>query len=244
MASSKLGIVAIATVFGLFIGMGVKQTLNQRVIEAEKIVLKGQNGTMIELSCESDPVIKMVNSAGHTASEITLSDTGEGVISLNDPVGRNRIQVQGGSSPAVYMKNESGEIVGAFLMLQDGGSAIGLADRDGDVAALIRGGGSPSLSLFQKSSEPNIALGINQNTPHLLVTSKTSKDSLVVHGGETTSLLFVDDKGDVSVFLSKHGLYQGKQQEGGSETKKPNESKVFTWQDLETPLEDFKLSPR
>lgn len=241
MASSRAGIALIATTFGLFIGMGVTQMRSPKAIEAETILLKRPGGGSIELSVEAAPTIKMTNSSGQITQEMAIGANGESLLTLHDHEGRGRIQMQGGGQPAIYLKSESGEIIGAMLTLQDGGAAVGLADRDGDVAALVRGGGSPSVSLFQKSAEPHVAMGVNQNVPHLLVTSKKNQDSLVIHGGDTTSLLFVDKQGDVSVFLSKYGLYQDNSEKEKKQDNASKDSKIFTWRDLGFSFDGKKL---
>lgn len=176
----------------------------------------------------------------HQLVEISIVEESKPMISLKDEANVSRMQIQGGNSPAIFMKNPQSEIIATMLTLGDGGAAVGLADKDGDVASFMRGGSTPSISFFQKSVEPNVALGISKGVPHLLVSSPSTKDNLVIHGGEPTSVLFVDEKGEIPVLLSKHGLFQGKKQE--PQSNKTNEEKLFTWEELLEPLKDVKLN--
>ena len=176
----------------------------------------------------------------HQVVEISIIEQSKPMISLKDEMGVSRMQIQGGNSPAIFMKNPQNEIIGTMLTLGDGGAALGLADKEGDVAAFMRGGTTPSISFFQKSVEPSVALGISKGIPHLLVSSPTTKDNLVIHGGDPTSVIFVDEKGEIPVLLSKHGLFQGKKSE--PQSNKPKEEKLFTWEELLEPLKDMKLN--
>ncbi|MDN3507474.1 MAG: hypothetical protein P0S94_00980, partial [Simkaniaceae bacterium] len=84
----------------------------------------------------------------------------------------------------------------------------------------------------------DIALGISKSVPHLLLTSKKTKDTAIFHGGDTASLFFADEQGNVSLFLSKDGLYQGKKEE--KKEKKGPPGKIFTWDPEQNPLKDLK----
>jgi len=195
--------------------MGVKTGVHEKVVETEKLIIKGDG------------------------NQIVLEGGG---IQILDSSGNPRVELTGGESPAIYLRSENGEITGAMLTMQDGGTAVGLADANGNVAALLRGGETPSISLFQDATQPNIALGIAKDTPHFLLTSKKSHDSVLVHGGETTSLLFVDAAGQVPVFLSKHGVFQGKQNSEESAKEDKNEGKMFTWEEVTGKLGDLKIN--
>lgn len=177
------------------------------------------------------------------AFEITLADESKPILSLKDSKGVSRMQLQGGDTPALFLKNPQNEIIGTMLSLSDGGAALGLADKEGDVATFVRGGSTPSISFFQKSAEPSAALGISKGVPHLLVYSASTKDNLVLHGGEPTSLLFVEEGGDIPVLLSKHGLFQGKKSDkSDKQSNQPKDEKIFTWDDLLDTAKDFKLN--
>lgn len=256
---------------GSSIGMGsvlllsLKPSTNANEAELQKLTLKspdGKSSIVFDVSSGS-PTVKFFDKMGYVNMEliggdmpsitmksskqkemiqIALLEEGNPVVSLKDDAGVSRMQLQGGGSPAIFLKNSQNEIIGTMLTIQDGGAAVGLADKDGDVAAFLRGGASPSISFFQKSTEPLAAIGISQKVPHLLVTSPTTKDNLVLHGGDPTSVLFVDDQGDIPVLLSKHGLFQGKKQ--SNQTQSSTEEKIFTWEELLNSLKDIKLNKR
>lgn len=243
--------------------MGSKPAGAVQELELQKIVLKGSNGSMILDASAGAPTVRFIDASGKTTMQllggdnpsvslytqkqnemiqIALVEEGNPVISLKDGSGVSRMQFQGGDAPAVFLKNGNNEIIATMLTLQDGGAAVGLADKDGDVAAFMRGGASPSISFFQKSTEPLAAIGISQKVPHLLVTSPATRDNLVLHGGDPTSVLFVDEQGEIPVLLSKHGLFQGKKQ--ASPAQSSAEEKIFTWDELLNPLRDVKLNKR
>lgn len=234
-------------------------------IEIQKIILKSPDGrTCMVLDASTGyPVVKFMDKTGNSNMElvggdlpsvtmknakqqeivqISIIDQENSVIGLKDASGIARLQFQGGNAPAVFLRNAQNEVIATMLTMQDGGAAVGLADKDGDVAAFMRGGASPSVSFFQKSVEPLAAIGISQHVPHILVTSPTTKDNLVLHGGDPTSVLFVDDKGEIPVLLSKHGLFQGKKQ--SNSTQSSTDEKIFTWDELINPLQDTKLNKR
>jgi hypothetical protein len=253
------------SLFILIVTLSLNSKPRQSVLEADKIVLKTPEGKpalvldassgvakvtflnnsekiQMELTGGDSPNISLRDSQENEMMQISMVEDNSVVLALKDKNEISRVQIQGGGQPAYFLKNEKNEITATLLTLQDGGTALGLADKDGDVSAFLRGGQTPSISFFQKSVEPSVALGISKNIPHLLVASPTTKDNLVLHGGEPTSVLFVDDKGDIPVLLSKHGLFQGKRQQ--TQTEPSSEEKIFTWENLVNPLEDLKLKKR
>ena len=178
-------------------------------IEANRIVLKGKNGT---------PNI------------VLQGDDENTLMTFNDSNGNIRLQLQGGAFPALIMKNEEREIVGTFFPLKDGGAAVGLGDREGNMATFIRGGSSPMMNFYHESSQPNIAMGIANELPHFVMIPKEGQEGVLIHGNAPASLLFIDENGEVPVSLSRYGLYQPT--EG-----KTSEGKVFSFdiQKLLTP---------
>lgn len=234
-------------------------------LECQKLIIKGPDGkpAIILDATGSMPTISLLDkkgeanvflSGGETPLMCIKNRNQEEAISLiidkeqtpmlvfKDKKNLARMQIQGGESPAIFLKNQNNEIVGTMLLLQDGGAAVGLADKEGDVAAFMRGGYSPSVSFFRKSVEPTAAVGISQNVPHFLLSSPSTNDSIILHGGDPTSVLFVDDKGEVPVLLSKHGLFQGKEESSAKEEKQ--DGKIFTKDDFIHPLKDTKLNVR
>jgi hypothetical protein len=270
MKSRYLSIAAIGCAIGVggFFLLSVQQpgaSNTPKQIEVQQITFKGPDGRtcMILDASTGSPVVKFMNKAGKAnmqliggemptislsnsqqqdVIQITLVDEENSLIGLKDTSGIARLQLQGGNVPAIFLRNQQNEVVATMLTMQDGGAAVGLADKDGDVAAFMRGGSSPSISFYNKSVEPLTAIGISQQVPHLLVTSPTTKDNLVLHGGDPTSVLFVDDKGEIPVLLSKHGLFQGKKQSNSSQSS--GDEKIFTWGELLNPLTDIKLNKR
>lgn len=201
---------------------------------------KGQ--PQLELSSAESGAIKIKNKKGADVFILSLDKDEAPTLLMKDQNQLTRMQIQGGDSPSIFIRNRQNEVVATMLLLQDGGAAVGLADKEGDVAAFMRGGVSPSLSFYQKSIEPMAAVGISQQVPHLLITSPATKDNLVLHGGDPTSVLFVDDKGDVPILLSKNGLFQGKKEP--SPTKEQKDDKIFTLEDFINPLKNKKLNER
>ena len=169
-------------------------------IEANRIVLKGKNGT---------PNI------------ILQGDDENTLMTFNDSNGNIRLQLQGGSFPALIMKNEEEEIVGTFFPLKDGGAAVGLGDREGNMATFIRGGSSPMMNFYHGSSQPNIAMGIANELPHFVMIPKEGQEGVLIHGNAPASLLFIDENGKVPVSLSRYGLHQPTED-------KTSEGKVFS----------------
>ncbi|MCB1085161.1 MAG: hypothetical protein KDK60_03570 [Chlamydiia bacterium] len=156
-------------------------------LEAHRIVLKGERGT---------PNIILQGDDQHT------------LMTFHDAEGNVRLQMQGGTFPALIMKNEEQEIVGTFFPLKDGGAAVGLGDREGNMATFIRGGMSPMLSFFHQSAEPNLAMGIGKELPHIVMVPRDGSGGLLIHGNTPPSLLFVNEKGEIPVTLSAQGLQQ------------------------------------
>lgn len=173
------------------------------ILEGSRLILRGANG---------NPNI------------ILQGDDENTVMILNDREGNIRLQFQGGSFPAMIMKNENQEIVGTFFPLKDGGAAVGLGDREGNMATFIRGGTSPMMNFYYQSNEPNLAMGIANELPHLIMVPTKGQGGMLIHGNAPTSLLFIDEQGKIPVSLSRYGLYQQ-----GSEEKEVEGEKDFSF---------------
>jgi len=187
-------------------------------LEASRIVLRGENGV---------PSIIMQGDAENT------------LLTLNDQEGNVRLQLQGGAFPALIMKNEQQEIVGTFFPLRDGGAAVGLGDAEGNMATFIRGGSSPTMSFYQQSNEPNLALGISNHLPHFVIFPIAGKEGMLIHGNAPTSLLFIDEKGEIPVSLSRHGLFQA---QGEKEAAPSEDKKIFSsWDELKQTLKQIDV---
>jgi len=81
------------------------------------------------------------------------------------------------------------------------------------MATFIRGGSAPLMNFYHGSDEPNIAMGISNNIPHFMIVPSESHEGLLIHGDTPTSLFFIDEKGEIPVSLSRHGLYQAKKED-------------------------------
>ena len=188
-------------------------------IEASRIVLRGESGA---------------------PSIILQGDDENTLMTLNDKEGNVRLQLQGGAFPALIMKNEAQEIVGTFFPLKDGGAAVGLGDAEGNMATFIRGGSSPTMSFYQQSNEPNLAMGISNHLPHFVIFPIAGKEGMLIHGNAPTSLLFIDENGEIPVSLSRHGLFQGKAKEEEASPKQ-EEGKIFSsWDELKKTLKQIE----
>lgn len=185
-------------------------------LEANRIVLRGESGV---------------------PTMILQGDDENTLMTLNDLNGNIRLQLQGGNFPAVIMKSAEQEIVGTFFPLKDGGAAVGLGDRDGNMATFIRGGSSPMMNFYHESNEPNIAMGIANNLPHFIIVPTQSHEGMLIHGEAPASLLFIDEKGEIPVSLSRHGLYQSGKEKEQTEEKDPCGKVFSSWHELKEQIE-------
>ncbi|MGE0198102.1 MAG: hypothetical protein AB7N99_00590 [Simkaniaceae bacterium] len=185
-------------------------------LEVNRIVLRGASGV---------------------PTMVLQGDDENTLMTLNDSQGNVRLQLQGGNFPALIMKSSDQEIIGTFFPLKDGGAAVGLGDREGNMATFIRGGSSPMMNFYHESSEPNIAMGIANDLPHFIIVPTQSHEGMLIHGDAPTSLLFIDEKGEIPVSLSRHGLYQaGNGKEAVEE--KSSAGKVFSsWHEIKEQME-------
>jgi len=140
-----------------------------------------------------------------------------------------RLHLQGGASPGIFLRNEKSKTVGSWTVLSDGGGGFGLADSQGSAATILRGGSSPSVSFFSPQNEPIAAMGVIQKVPHLLISGPVGNEGILLHGGSPSSLVFVDEVGKVKILISKHGIFQGKEEP--KEGAKKKENKVFSFDD-------------
>ncbi|MCB1067477.1 MAG: hypothetical protein KDK56_04765 [Simkania sp.] len=206
-------LICLLTVFG----WNMFHDSSSETLEASRIVLRGENGV---------PSIIMQGDAENT------------LLTLNDQEGNVRMQLQGGAFPALIMKNEAQEIVGTFFPLRDGGAAIGLGDAEGNMATFIRGGSSPTMSFYQQSTEPNLAMGISNHLPHFVMFPMAGREGMLIHGNAPTSVLFIDENGEIPVSLSRHGLFQTQGEK--ESTKGSGEDKIFSsWDELKKTLKQM-----
>lgn len=213
--------------------------------QLEELVIKGTKG-IIKISVENGlPSIGIYDSQGNKqtliqenqlmtygnnnqiASHLGVTDDGTGNIRLADSEQKTRLLMQGGQTPGIFLKNGNNKTVGSWAMLQDGGTGIGLGDGQGRAASVIRGGATPSVSFFNAQSEPMAALGMIQHVPHMLIAGPMGNEGILIHGGKPSSMVVVDEGGKIKILISKHGVFQGKEQQPGGRAKK-KENKVFS----------------
>lgn len=202
----------------LIFGVWQWKGLLSDTIEASRIILRDKNGV---------PSIIMQGDGENT------------LLTLNDNEGNVRMQLQGGSFPAMIMKNKNQEVIGTFFPLKDGGAAVGLGDAEGNMATFVRGGSSPTMSFYEQSKEPNLAIGISNHLPHLAIFPVGGREGMLIHGNAPTSLLFIDENGEVPLSLSRHGLFQFQEKKEGMSDQ---ESRVFSsWEELKKNLKTPKV---
>ena len=189
MKFNRFLIVLNLALMGFFVAYVATDYLNHSIV-TEKITLKSSSGEIL--------------------LEMGAQEEG-GVIALLDKQGVVRLQLQGGNTPAVMLSGPDQTLIGTLFTLQDGGAALGLGDQGGDVATFVRGGSSPNIAFYQNSAEPNLALGISGSIPHLMLMPKSKEDKFLIHGGSPTTLLFVNENGEIPIALSKYGLNQTKE---------------------------------
>ncbi len=198
--------------------------------------LRDQNQQpLISLSGSDNPSMLM-KSGGKSQLEMVATNNGA-MVKFNDTEGQPRVQLQGGSSPGVYLREEKGEVIGSFIGLKSGGAAIGLGNSNGDIAAFLRGGQNPSLSFFQDDKEPDVILGIAEKAPHLIMSKNKKREGVLIYGGSPSSMLFVNERGEIPVILSKHGLLQNRAASSKEKKEKKND-KFYSWEEFEDPLKD------
>lgn len=209
-----------ALIFVVLLGVVYLNFRQQGVIEARRIILRGENG---------QPNLILQGDNEHT------------LITLNDKEGKVRLQLQGGEFPALLIKNGEEEVVGTFFPLQEGGTAIGLGDLQGRLSTFIKGGSSPGVSFFHHSNQPTISLGIADNLPHLLLVPTSGQEGMLLHGNAPASLLFIDEKGKVQLSLSRFGLYQEEKEEKEGDPS-IQEGEVFSsWDALKSKVDPLQM---
>lgn len=160
-------------------------------------------------SAHETNTFSLITGNGRPQVEFFATQEGGSLI-LRDARGVDRIHLQGGETAAIMLKNSKGELVGTLFTGQDDAGTIGLGDAEGNVSSMMRGGSDPSIGFFRGAVYPSLSLGISDGIPHVLFFSPNN-EQLVLHGGATNSLLFIDEKGEVPLALTKEGLKQNKE---------------------------------
>lgn len=149
-------------------------------------------------------------------------------ISISDEKGKTKIYFNG---TGVYLKNNNDKIIGSFTILADGGGGFGLADSEGMASSILRGGNNPSLALFGNKPEPVAAFGVIQSVPHLLVSADNGSEGVLLHGGQRSGMMVLDEAGQLKVFICKDGIYQGKQETWYKDSEPPKKEKFFSYKE-------------
>lgn len=192
-----------------------------------RIVMNGGKTPDITMLSPNNQVIASLEAPGNGAfAQFKLSDGG-----------LPRVQMQGGSTPGLFLMSDKNKTIASWTVLTDGGGGLGLADASGNAATILRGGLSPSVSFFSPQNEPMAALGVIQKVPHLLISGPVGNEGILIHGGTPSSMVVVDEAGKVKILISKHGVFQGKEE--GKETGKKKDNKVFSFDDQKTLFPDF-----
>ncbi len=181
-----------------------------------------KNQPTIEIKGGNYPSISFRNKSDRLALQLATKDNGSCELSFFDNKGKNSLQCVGGSSPAIYLKSDK-KTIGSWTMLDNGGSGIGLASKDGGAAAILRGGYQPALAFFSSKNIPIASFGMMQKTPHMMISGKEKNSGVLIHGGDPTGVLVMDEEGRTKILISKEGVFQGKEEE-----TEPQSPKLFT----------------
>jgi len=191
-------------------------------------IINEKGETTLKVSGGNDPTIALFENTRPVA--FISSSKGNGAeFALNDSNSNPKVHISSSEIPGIFLKNEESKTVGSFTVMNDGGAGFGLADSSGNAATLIRGGTSPSLAFFAGSEKPLAAFGIMQQTPHMLISGPVGEEGILIHGGRPNSMLVVDENGKVKILISKHGVFQGKD-ENETEVRK-KDKKIFSLDD-------------
>ncbi len=204
------------------INLGFSNSLATISITNDKgeIVLKMSGGSEPEFALfENSKPIAFISASKGKGAEFALSD------SKAIP----KVHISSSDISGVFLRNQQNKTVGSFTVVNDGGGGFGLADSEGAAATLIKGGASPSLAFFSGNEKPLAAFGIMQQTPHMLISGPVGEEGILIHGGRPNSMLVVDENGKVKILISKHGVFQGKD-ESDMEFRKKDE-KIFSLDD-------------
>ena len=148
------------------------------------------------------------------------------ILSLRDQNQIARLQLEVGQKPTISMKNDLDKTIGTWTMTSDGGSALGLADQAGSAATILKGGNTPSMLFYHQHIKPSASIGIVKDVPHLFIGNRKGSDGVLLNGGDLSSMMVLDEKGQMKVFISKHGVFQGQE-------AKPQENSKFLVQEDE-----------
>jgi hypothetical protein len=195
-------------------------------LEVENLVVKSPSGKgKIFLGFTGqDPLIQIEDEYSNLLFE--LKGGAQPVLELK---GKSSLIVKAGEQAGIFLKNGEDKTVGSWTVMNDGGAGFGLADQKGAAATILRGGVNPSIAFFASQNEPMAAMGVLQKVPHLLVSGSSGNEGILIHGGQPNSMIVIDEIGKVKVLISKHGIFQGKEE--SNPMFKKGDGKVFSFED-------------
>lgn len=162
----------------------------------------------------------IVRSKGSLAS-IKISAKKSPVIEISDSRGVSRIKVAGGRNPKISLLNDMKKPVVSLAVLSEGEGGFGLADRRSSASIILKGGYDPTVAIYGKESEPKSVFGVMKDIAHLKMRGKTG--SLLLHGGEKSGMMMLDENGELKIFICKDGIFQNR------EIEPPKEEKFYSF---------------
>ncbi len=188
----------------------------QVVQNSPQMVFLDQDGSQ-RLVLAVDDLAKILLKNENQENALELNAKNEGTLQLFDGQGKAKITA---STTGILLKNESEKVVGSFSILNDGSGGFGLADQEGFASAIVRGGMNPCFALFGNKPDPIAALGVMQQIPHLIVSGNLGNEGILIHGGEHSGFMVLNETGHLKVFINKDGIFQNQQQTSTEEKPK------------------------
>lgn len=251
----KLFNVSLLILLSLILLVSVNERKLFSILETKELIIKNpSSSSYMRLSADTMPTIGIYDAEGRARLEITGGIDAR--ITFKDPKGVitsqwtekeilllsakekcslqaaklifPKLHLEGGATPGIYLSGPQNTIIGSWTVLSDGGSGIGFANAAGEAAAIVRGGSNPSLAFFASGDTPMTALGIANSIPSFFL-NNNKNEGVLIHGGQPTGVMFMDESGAVKILISKEGLFQQKETPTLSEPK-PKE-KLFTYED-------------
>jgi hypothetical protein len=196
--------------------------LNKNNVPIAKIGKEGNGGAItlfdqkglkrVQMEANPNPIISLYDEKDRKGIELQLTENKDSNIVLCDKNAVPRLELHANDNPSIYLKNKANQTIGSLTVLQDGGAGFGLAEANGIAATILRGGTSPGLSFYSGySNEPSAVIGVSNQIPHILVSGQKENEGILIHGGQPSGMMVVDEFGKLKIFISKHGVFQGKE---------------------------------
>ena len=182
--------------------------------KSPEIFLKNEEGMKIAIKGNKNPSIDFFNGNKNLAKILVEKDRAK-LIFFDDK--KEKVLLD---SSGIFLKNQKGNIATSLSTLSDGGGGIGFAKEDGSSAAIIRGGNNPVLAMFSDREDPMCAFGVLSKVPHVIVSGEIGEEGILMHGGEKSGMMVMDESGDLQVFICKEGIFQGSKEEENKVNKK------------------------